>query len=624
MSTHTLLLISIGPVQDLIASARRCRDLWFGSWLLADAASAAACAIADEVATIVTTSDSFESLVFPGASARAELERDRGVANRILARIPGDETAATKLAHVAADAARGRVCDHARRAFDRAASSPLGHYFLRERAKAQIEDLLDIQWVVVREVEGYDAARRAADRWLAARKQTRIWTQPTDWAAPVPKSSVDGLRESVLREELYDDLRQRKVAACDAYRSFGVHPTERVCGVALTKRLGRDERFFSTSHLAAIPWLVGAARHPDASRAFVSFAETVRRVLGSGARDVLEVTPRALEPFGHLDGQVLFPSRLAELVEEVGDSGPSAVATQAIEKALRDLRKRLEVPREPIPYFAVLLADGDRMGKAIDEIQTHVGHRDLSRALSCFADHARELVERHLGSLVYSGGDDVLALLPLHTAVACARALHDAFGRELASVCSTEHAPTLSVGLAVGHHLTPLSDTLDLARRAERLAKLERDSLAVIVDKRGGAEVTVRGRWSESTPLDVRLARFVGALRAEAIPDKAAFELEALDRLANPTVSHPGVSAPTDETMQRMLKHEVARVLSRRRKDRGASPMAAEEFEALASADPGKVARELKVARLLAEADLLANPPAPRAESTPVSPEVPS
>jgi CRISPR-associated protein Cmr2 len=29
-----LLLISIGPVQEFIASARRSRDFWFGSWEL--------------------------------------------------------------------------------------------------------------------------------------------------------------------------------------------------------------------------------------------------------------------------------------------------------------------------------------------------------------------------------------------------------------------------------------------------------------------------------------------------------------------------------------------------------------------------------------------------------------
>ena len=38
--TH-LLLISIGPVQDFIASARKAQDLWFGS-LLSDLSAAVA------------------------------------------------------------------------------------------------------------------------------------------------------------------------------------------------------------------------------------------------------------------------------------------------------------------------------------------------------------------------------------------------------------------------------------------------------------------------------------------------------------------------------------------------------------------------------------------------------
>jgi CRISPR-associated protein Cmr2 len=37
-----LFLVNIGPVQDFIASARRSRDLWYGSWLLSELAKAAA------------------------------------------------------------------------------------------------------------------------------------------------------------------------------------------------------------------------------------------------------------------------------------------------------------------------------------------------------------------------------------------------------------------------------------------------------------------------------------------------------------------------------------------------------------------------------------------------------
>ena len=37
-----LISIAIGPVQDFIASARRSRDLWFGSWLLSELSKTAA------------------------------------------------------------------------------------------------------------------------------------------------------------------------------------------------------------------------------------------------------------------------------------------------------------------------------------------------------------------------------------------------------------------------------------------------------------------------------------------------------------------------------------------------------------------------------------------------------
>jgi len=43
-----LVTLSLGPVQSLIGAARRTRDLWCGSWLLNEAAKAAAKVINDQ------------------------------------------------------------------------------------------------------------------------------------------------------------------------------------------------------------------------------------------------------------------------------------------------------------------------------------------------------------------------------------------------------------------------------------------------------------------------------------------------------------------------------------------------------------------------------------------------
>ena len=77
----TLLLFHVGPVQGFIVSARRSRDLWFGSWMLSELSKAAAHTIADR--------HDVASLIFPTAETLDDLEPESNliVANKILAYI---------------------------------------------------------------------------------------------------------------------------------------------------------------------------------------------------------------------------------------------------------------------------------------------------------------------------------------------------------------------------------------------------------------------------------------------------------------------------------------------------------------------------------------------------------
>src|SRR6266478_8340746 len=75
-----LFLVSIGPVQDFIASARRSRDLSFGSWFLSELARAAAHQIVEK--------NRLESLIFPAPLEKAMLDpyyKEFNVANKIVA-----------------------------------------------------------------------------------------------------------------------------------------------------------------------------------------------------------------------------------------------------------------------------------------------------------------------------------------------------------------------------------------------------------------------------------------------------------------------------------------------------------------------------------------------------------
>src|SRR5947199_280483 len=104
----------------------------------------------------------------------------------------------------------------------------------------------------------------------------------------------------------------------------------------------------------------------------------------------------------------------------------------------------------PNPYYAILHADGDRMGRVIDN-QAEQGekqHQALSKALNTFAGSVRGIVEeKYQGALVYAGGDDMLALMPLHTVLQCAKELADNFRQELNEFKDDNgNSPTLSAG----------------------------------------------------------------------------------------------------------------------------------------------------------------------------------
>lgn len=233
------------------------------------------------------------------------------------------------------------------------------------------------------------------------------------------------------------------------------------------------------------------------------------------------------------------------------------------------------------------------MGAVIDAQPDKDHHRSLSLRLSEFAKAVRKVVENeHHGSLVYSGGDDVLAFLPLHTALDCARALANDFKDRLKKFTDGDgHSPTLSAGIAISHHLDPLSDALELARAAEKVAKSVKgkEALCVKVDKRSGETTTVAGKWGK---LDERLEYFTLLHVAESVPDGAAYELRDLARRL--------------EALPQARQPEAVRILKRKRGARGQTELDGGVMkrleELLEEVELAELAGELIVARLLATA----------------------
>jgi CRISPR-associated protein Cmr2 len=587
-----LLMVNVGPVQDFIRTARRSRDLWFSSWLLSELAKAAAQAI----------QNAHGELIFPCPLDDYTLDANSSfmAANIIVAVIdqpPGDVGVQVRTAIRDRLAAVWKV-------------AKIQGSFDTETAQTQINDLPECVWVAVPlddppDADAYTTARSTAMATLAARKATRTF-EPVTWGSDQPKSSLDGVRESVLPEHMFprrdDDKEQRQQKINTLFTNYGASPAERMSGVDLLKRRGQrggQDRFFSTSHVAALP-LLQRFRH-EHKPAVEHYVSELRRL--GASEDAFTTTPGNAHPaFGHYDGHVLYESRLVDFFDDQAHE-----KIRAAQCALSNLLHTVTRDKRPSPYYALLHADGDGMGKVIDNQRGMDKHQHLSQTLATFADKARNIVEANAGSLVYAGGDDVLAFVPLHTVVQCAQELATTFATTMHEFeDEKQRRPTLSVGVAITHHIEPLSDALELVREAERRAKQQdgKNALAIMVSKRSGTTRTVVGHWDT---IDTRLETLINLCREDAVPAGAAYELEQLvDTLG---IDRSFAFAPE---LHQAARFEAIRILKRKRmQNQELAKDAFAELEPLInqqSVPIAALANELIVAQLLADARNLAEP----------------
>lgn len=582
--TRHLLAIHIGPMQSFIAAARRTRDLWFGSWLMSELSKATAKAIEDEGA----------ELIFPAPIKPEDLNpgSDFNVANRIIAILPEGQKPSDVADKKARRAMTERLEELGKQALDDVEKQLGGNY---AQAMAQILDLPEFYWVAVplRNDDHYQEARATADALLAARKNTRNFAPVGDWAGSRPKSSLDGLRESVIPERFYAGYRasdaEKEKKRQKMYSLFRARPAEQLSGVDLLKRKGAmqktENHFPSTSHMAAIPFLQGLGGFPD------TLSELWSADYNSVKQEIRD---------NESDGSLLYESRLIEYYD---NEIPSEV-----KEALQAFYKHPDVS-QPLTYYAILVGDGDRMGETLDKLTTPGEHQDFSKALAGFASKAQKIIEEQYGVAIFTGGDDVVALLPLHTAVECATELAQTFTNTMATVAPASIEPTFSAGIAIFHHTEPLEDGLALARRAEKTAKdwPGKNALAVTLDKRGGAERTAVGTWGD---LDKNLLTLQSFYHA-GLTNGFAYQLRDVYLELGGTSSQISV-------LTTILQKEAERILKRRGLDN--------EMQEGMAAMLGHVnhqsytlemfSHELVIANLLAQAKKQANLSTTKEEAT--------
>jgi CRISPR-associated protein Cmr2 len=531
-----MLMFSLGPVQPFIEQARKTRDLWLGSYLLSKLMEAAMEGI-DE-----------QKIVFPSEKKVKELFAN--LPNKYVA-IFEDYKAAKEAAEASRtristfwNDLRGKILDD----FVEKYADDYTHDVWKRQSNP--EACFDIRWVIVESSsDSYKDLLKHAEEAFEARKRLHNFQQCEE---PGEKSTISGERQALCassdghipdRREVKDfwkTLTKREkyakpfsLAKPLSAKDISLDGSERLDSIDTIKRfatrsplIGKSP-FPSTSSIATASFVEGvlsAKLQQNTLQAWKAATDKLDEIPldAIGMIPILESTDGENKWILQRDGDCYFRATFTSyrLQKDYGiadDAHASKLANDGRSglETLFEATDKLGLHR-PTPYYAVLKMDGDRMGKLLGSVESIEAHTDISKALSAFTnkDVVHIVNESYPGRLIYAGGDDVLALVPLARNLPKSRGeksetiktvIQLANQLQLAYRDRIKRDATASTSIVIAHHYAPLSYVLGVMRRAEReIAKKRfgRNSLVVSVIRRSGMQTQVGCRWDYPQPDD--------------------------------------------------------------------------------------------------------------------------
>jgi CRISPR-associated protein Cmr2 len=542
LNKKQILILTLGPVQQFIMQARKTRDLWYGSHLLVDLSKEAAKSLHMQGVSLIFPYVDFSLPPNPEDQKAVEDYNDKWkpikVANRIVGIVSNGDPK-----HMALEARR--AVSRAWKAKADRVKTEIKDYINTSMWDRQIKDFLEFYavWTTITG-DQYAEALMRADQLMAARKTLRDFKQNEPGALyGDKKSKLDGGRECVFYLDKIQYL----------YK-YGIKPKETLDAVSMVKRLSNkleedkpdespsivqrnnDAYFPSVCDIAYLPFLKRVKENGFEAK-LESYYKTIQRKYPS-----LKLKGNKIENF---ESALFYENRLEEFLRERW-TPTGSLSEDRLQEFVEDISRTLtdqlqDVVQQigPLPqYYAFIVCDGDNMGKTLRNLASAEAHRQFSKHLSRFAQQAEEIVAKFDGRLVYSGGDDVMAYVPLTTCLQVCHALNEAFAATMEEALPRQAQsgngdagtvkPTLSIGMAIVHMLERLEVACEYARKAEKHAKVHRNRLAIHFRKRhGGTMMTVSlplvaGETVEGDPFEnVRLD-------ATACPMRQMHRLEQL------------------------------------------------------------------------------------------------
>ncbi|MFM2476488.1 type III-B CRISPR-associated protein Cas10/Cmr2 [Celerinatantimonas sp. MCCC 1A17872] len=499
-----LVAISIGPVQSFIEAGRRSQDLWCGSWLLSEVSRAVALKLHQaQNGCLVFPSPDEELKPQDPDSSDPKIVIEANIANVIRVVIQADNAEQVRcIVDDAKHAAAQRLDD-----LINTVKSKLSEFAIdNERFEQQKHDILETYaaWVKLEPNKYGDASKRLG-KLLAARKQTKNFLPIQDTKSGFFKSTLDGANNTLTDKVKQQGLRhQLRLSEREELDILGL----------IKRKAGHFEQFTPFSRVVAEPWLATLS-----DQQIGSLKQCYQPCIKAGVATRVVGNNDCYINFSY-DGEYLFSSRIEQekdLDQEV---------RQNLLNCLSNIGKE---SGSPVPYGVLLKADGDRMGELLSKADSKEHSIQISKALHQFATEVRTVIRDHGGHAIYTGGDDILAFVPLNSSLVCAQELAKMFDEKMTAVISkldlkVVSPPTLSVGLAIGHFVQPMRQLRHRAIQAEKLAKGDglvkpRNALAIVLGIRSGFEVSWRCCWDDANTM-AALNNFVAGFRNGLLPTR--------------------------------------------------------------------------------------------------------
>lgn len=613
----SFFLCSIGPVQSFIATARKLQDLWMGSFILSYLTWAGIKVVVQKYGPdAVIFPDLYKQPLVDhwlknekGIEPLDSMENHvtlPSFPNRFLAIVPNDSV--TELGETVEQEIRKTFITKSLDAIHNLKNNSKGKLFDFTIDETQLcehlSKFMDVYWVAVpwpQSFEGksdWQTALGTFSDYLNsknvdnAKKALQFFSEKGEYPPNIGTvyellyaftEKALGSRKSIRN---FDQIREdgQKCSLCGERRAFKkeskcirdykkglMGEKEFLCGVCLTKRLGKyafadifkniETEFPSIAEVAVSDFKLNFLQNRP--EAFANYVEKCRSLFGKDfahKTDLLEKVKAQTSYDGDNIGGEFFiqdfltEKNLKKALELDADKHLPDGKAEELEYLQKELQKNTGSDFAPSSYYAVIMMDGDDMGKwlkgeiapTVDQIfhsrvwknlpskyqedlrlvfdegkrpMSPAIHSAISAALRDYSlSFAKRIVEdAYLGKLIYAGGDDVLAIVNLRDLLSVMKKLRAAFSGHIDGdlqvnfkanvsgfvdtgynlLVTMGPKATASMGVAIAHYKMPFSMVLDKARKMEKKAKKVdgKNSFAIALMKHSGGMRECAAKW---------------------------------------------------------------------------------------------------------------------------------